>query len=60
MYGKKQPGKMYAGGTPNFSEATGSYRQPPRQGIAKPQSQSQSPMSKPQARMQAMKKRMGM
>lgn len=58
MYGKK-PGKVYAGGTPNFNESTGQYSQKPS--FAKPNAPAQPTtkpaMTKPQARMQAMQKR---
>lgn len=49
-------GRVYAGGTPNFNEATGKYSKP----ATKPAMGAKQPMTKPQARMQAMKKKMGM
>jgi len=55
MYNKKpMPGRAYAGGSQNFSEAKGEYSQKPAMG--KPATP-KPPMTKPQARMQAMQKR---
>jgi hypothetical protein len=59
MYGKKPMpgGAVYKGGTPNLNKATGQYS--PKSGMAKPAvpTPPKPPMTKPQARMQAMQKR---
>lgn len=56
MYGKKPMpgGNVYKGGSQNFNEASGQYSQKP--GMAKPAAP-KPPMTKGQARMQAMQKR---
>lgn len=50
-------GAVYKGGTPNLNKATGQYS--PKSGMAKPAvpTPPKPPMTKPQARMQAMQKR---